>query len=97
MLEAQIEKYLKREIEKLGGASIKFLSPSMVGVPDRIVVLKGRIWFVELKTERGVVSKVQLKAQGLLLRLGLDVRTLKGISEVKKFIEEVKTYNNEIA
>lgn len=50
MLESEIENKLKKEIETLGGLSLKFTSPGMAGVPDRLVLLpKGKICFVEVK------------------------------------------------
>ena len=39
MLESSIENRLKKEIEKLGGKALKFVSPGIAGVPDRIVLL----------------------------------------------------------
>ena len=39
MDEKNIENYLKNKIKKLGGVAYKFVSPGMVGVPDRICVL----------------------------------------------------------
>mgnify|MGYP001603998362 CR=1 FL=1 len=50
MRESGIEKRLKKEIEKIGGKALKFVSPGVIGVPDRIVLLPhGKIIFVELK------------------------------------------------
>lgn len=41
MLEREIEKALIEETKKCGGLCLKFTSPSMVGVPDRIILLSG--------------------------------------------------------
>ena len=50
MRERAIEEKLRVESQKRGGLSMKFVSPGLVGVPDRIVVLpQGRLGFVELK------------------------------------------------
>ncbi|MDF2804343.1 MAG: phage-like protein [Anaerocolumna sp.] len=50
MQESRIEKRLKNEIEKIGGKALKFVSPGVSGVPDRIVLLPhGKLIFVELK------------------------------------------------
>ena len=41
MLEKDIENYLRKEVIKAGGTSYKFVSPGVVGVPDRIVLFPG--------------------------------------------------------
>ncbi|MDO4728454.1 MAG: VRR-NUC domain-containing protein [Bacteroidota bacterium] len=59
MTEKEIEKYLIRRVKSLGGISYKFTSPGNAGVPDRIVVLKGKLFFVELKTPGKEVRALQ--------------------------------------
>ena len=60
-MEKDIERYLKNEIEKLGGVSLKWVCPGNDGVPDRIVIMPGgEIWFVELKADRGKIGALQL-------------------------------------
>ena len=49
MLERDIEKYLVKKIKSIGGLSYKWTSPSVRGVPDRIVIYKANIFFVEIK------------------------------------------------
>ena len=47
MIEKDIEKYLVRQVKQMGGLALKFVSPSMAGVPDRIVMIpKGALYFV---------------------------------------------------
>ena len=61
MLEKQIEKYLKEQVQARGWLCWKLVSPGTTGVPDRIVVGPNRqILFVELKkTETGKLTKIQ--------------------------------------
>lgn len=48
--ENRIERHLAMSVKKMGGMAVKFVSPGLDGVPDRIVLLPGRkIAFVELK------------------------------------------------
>ena len=48
--EHAIEQYLVKQVEKLGGKALKFVSPGTPGVADRLVILpKGVHAFVELK------------------------------------------------
>ena len=57
MLEKDIEDWLNKQIEKMGGLAFKFVSPGNPGVPDRIYILPdGRVWFVELKQQLGKVA-----------------------------------------
>lgn len=60
MKESTIEKKLKQEVEKLGGLCFKWISPGCTGVPDRIVIWpNGKVDFVELKNETGLLAKRQ--------------------------------------
>ncbi len=90
MLEKDIEKYLIDNVKKLGGRCYKFTSPGNSGVPDRIVFLPGGvIYFVELKTKSNVPKphqKVQIRR---LTRLGQEVRVLRGLDQVKEFVDEI--------
>ena len=59
MIEKDIEKYLVRQVKQMGGLALKFVSPSMAGVPDRIVMIpKGAMYFAELKRPSGKAEKI---------------------------------------
>lgn len=49
--EKDLEKAFTREADRIGGLSLKWVSPGYNGVPDRILLVSGRVYFVELKTE----------------------------------------------
>jgi hypothetical protein len=89
VLESAIEKYLKRCVEKLGGLCWKFVSPGTDGVPDRIVLLNGRVIFVELKRPGETPRPLQLKRHAQLRRLGFEVAVLNSIPAVDLFIGEL--------
>ena len=92
MLEKEIEKFLVREVKKLGGISFKFISPGNAGVPDRIVILpSGRVVFAELKTDKGKLTKLQEVQIKKISDLGADARVLRGIEGVKEFINEIQS------
>lgn len=59
MRESDIEAYLGRRVQALGGRSFKWTSPANRGVPDRIVFVNGQIWFIELKTPTGRLTELQ--------------------------------------
>lgn len=90
MNEQTIEKRLKKEIELIGGKALKFISPGVSGVPDRIVLLPhGRIYFIELKAPGQKPRAIQCQRIKELKKLGFDVRVLDSIEGVIRFVEEV--------
>ena len=91
MEESKIEKRLKKEIELIGGKALKFVSPGMSGVPDRIVLLPhGRIVFIELKAPGKKPRPIQIKRIKELKDLGFDVRVIDSIDGVKDFINDIE-------
>lgn len=65
MLESVIEGRLRQEAKKRGGMALKFVSPGMNGVPDRIVLMPGgRMAFVELKAPGKAPRALQEKRIG---------------------------------
>ena len=60
MLEKEVEQHFVWAVERAGGKTWKFKSPSQRGVCDRIACLPdGSTWFVELKTKGGKLSELQ--------------------------------------
>jgi len=94
MQEAKVEKYLHAEVSKLGGTTRKFVSPGRVGVPDRIVILKGgKIWFVEVKTFGNIPSLSQNREICRLKTFGCNATFVAGKEGVDRFIEKITTTN----
>ena len=88
--EARLEKKLCELVQGHGGLCYKWLSPNDPGVPDGIVIAPGgRTIFVELKAEIGRLQKIQKWQHGRLASHGVEIRTLKGLDQVKAFVEEV--------
>ncbi len=90
MVEKNIEKLLVDGVKKLGGMCLKFVSPSTAGVPDRLIIIDGKVIFVELKTEVGRLSKIQKYVVGEMQKRGADVRVVKGLGEVKALLAEIE-------
>lgn len=89
MRESKIENYLKTEVGKYNGMCLKFTS-SVSGVPDRIVILPdNRIYFVELKQEKGRLSKIQKYMHKQFNKRGVPVYVPYSKNDVDKFIGEV--------
>lgn len=90
MRESAIEARLRDGVKAMGGICWKFVSPGTTGVPDRIIILPGgTIIFVELKADTGRTSDIQQYRINELRNIGADVRVLKGLPQVKAFLEEV--------
>ncbi|MFY9403398.1 MAG: VRR-NUC domain-containing protein [Defluviitoga tunisiensis] len=94
MLEKQIEQKLKEQIESLGGKAFKFISPGNSGVPDRIILLNGQCYFVELKRPGGKLRPLQESVHQQFEQLGFHVYVISSIEEVKEFIEKIRGGKN---
>ena len=90
--ERDIEKRLIKAVESLNGKCLKFVSPGTRGVPDRIVIVAGVIWFVELKTINGRCSPIQRHTQRRLIEAGAKIRVLHSKESVEAFIQEASQY-----
>lgn len=90
MAEKDIERFLVNGVKKQGGVAYKFVSPGNAGVPDRLIVMPGgKIYFVELKTEKGVPTVLQCRQMDRLFSLGCDVTLLQGLEQVKNFLARI--------
>lgn len=87
--ERAVEERLRGGVRALGGKAYKLLSPGNDGMPDRLVCIRGRTIFVELKAESGRLQNLQKLRIDELRRLGQDVRVLKGAAEVDGFLNEI--------
>ena len=83
MLEKKIEERLRKKAKEAGGLAAKWVSPSMSGVPDRIVFLPGgKIIFVELKRPGEKPTPLQNRIIEILRGLGADVRVVDSMEKV---------------
>lgn len=86
--EKKLESKLKNEIEKLGGLALKFTSPYFTGMPDRVLLLpKGRLFFVELKSKNGKVSLRQAVVHKQLSLLGFRVAIIDDDFKLTEFLK----------
>ena len=86
--ENKVEVYLDQEIRKLGGITRKWTGHP--GIPDRIVIIKGRVVFVEVKTVDGRSSSVQKREHARLEENGANVAIVYGNHGVDEFIYALK-------
>lgn len=74
MLEKRIETVFVKATHQRGGLCLKFVSPSMAGVPDRLVLLPdGHMGFVEMKAPGKYPRPLQVQRINQLKRLGYQV------------------------
>lgn len=85
--ERKIEKFLVKEVDRLGGLCVKFPPLFFRGFPDRIVLLPGAtIAFVELKAPGEKPTLIQRNVQARLRKLGFRVEVLDSKDVVNGFI-----------
>jgi len=80
-----VEQRLRKGVASVGGLCLKFIS-SISGVPDRIVVHRSRVVFVELKAPKGRLSALQRVRHAELQAAGANVITLSSQDEVDEFL-----------
>ena len=74
MRESDIEKKAKTKVESIGGKCLKFVSPGMRGVPDRICLFpEEKIFFVETKAPGKPLEPLQEKRRKELQAMGFKV------------------------
>jgi hypothetical protein len=74
MNEKLIEKKLRELVKKMGGIALKFFCMSFTGMPDRIVLMpRGHVWFVELKSTGKKPTPRQQVVHTFLRKLGFEV------------------------
>lgn len=73
-MEKDIERKLVMKVKKKGGLALKFVSHSMNGLPDRLILMEGGIlFFIELKDKGMKPRALQLKRMEQLRKLGFKV------------------------
>ena len=87
--EKTVEKYCQDEAKRRGGKAVKWSSPSQRGVPDRIIILPGKIGFLELKGSGKKPTKLQQHWIETLLSLGFNADYADSKEAVKDFMDKL--------
>ena len=83
MRENVIERQLAMAVKKMGGMAVKFVSPGLDGVPDRIVLLPNKkMAFVEVKAPGKKLRPLQEKRRSQLEALGFPVYVIDGGEQI---------------
>lgn len=71
---------------------MKFISPGMSGVPDRLVLMPGgSVYFVELKAPGEKMRPQQIKRKRQLEELGFLVYCIDSKEKVRRLMDEIRT------
>lgn len=90
MKEYAVEKYLILVTRAHGGMCLKFISPGIAGVPDRIVILPdGKIGFAEMKAPGKKPRRLQRAVIRDLYRQGCRVATIDNLKSAEGFIRRL--------
>lgn len=88
MLEASIEKFLVEAVKDRNGVAVKLNPAGLKGIPDRLVILPGRIIFVELKRPVGAtIARLQKWWRRRLTSLGHEAVVVASQGEVLDLLD----------
>ena len=92
MREKVIEQKLVQKVKEMGGMALKFISPGLDGVPDRLVLLPvGRMAFVELKAPGRHLRPLQEKRKRQLQALGFLVFCIDDEKQIGGVLDAIRT------
>ena len=90
MQEKYIESKLVKAVKEMEGIALKFVSPGLDGMPDRLILLPmGRIAFVEVKSPGKKPRPLQLARHEMLRKLGFKVFILDDAADIEKILKEI--------
>jgi hypothetical protein len=90
MNEKLIESKLRKGVKSMGGLAAKLTCPFITGWPDRTVLMpRGKIWFVELKTTGKKPDERQKIVRKEIIDLGFEYRLIDSEATLKEFFKEI--------
>ena len=90
MREKVIEQKLVQAVKKAGGLAIKFTSPGLSGMPDRLVILpESHVAFVEVKAPGLKPRPLQIRRHEMLRRLGCKVYVLDEATQISDLVAKM--------
>lgn len=91
MREKTVEAKLVKAVKSMGGLALKFISPGLDGVPDRLVLLPGgKLAFVELKAPGKELRPLQVRRKRQLETLGFLVYCIDSPEQIGGIIHEIQ-------
>lgn len=90
MLEKTVETFFVKAVKAAGGEAYKFASPAQRGVPDRIVILNGAVFFAELKAPGKTPTAYQRREHDRIRRAGGLVVVIDHPSQINFILDQFK-------
>ena len=92
MREKEIERALATEVKKRGGLAIKLVTPTLDGMPDRLVLMpNSKVGFVEVKAPGLKPRALQLARHRMLRNLGFQVFVLDDKTQIGGMLDAIQT------
>ena len=92
MRENKIESAFVKATKNRRGLCLKFVSPSMAGVPDRLVLLPdGHFAFVEMKAPGKHPRPLQINRINQLRQLGFLVHCCDNLNQIGGILDEIQS------
>lgn len=92
MRESTVENKLRNATKQHGGIALKFTSPGLAGVPDRLIILPGgKYAFIEVKRPGAKPRPLQKHRHQQLQALGCKVYTLNHPNQITDILHEIQT------
>lgn len=88
MRESALERKVVAHCRAAGVLCYKFSSPARRGVPDRILLYRGRVMFLELKAEGKKPTKLQEREISVLHAAGFFSSWTDNFSSAKQLVAE---------
>lgn len=89
--EKHLEQILTKEVKKRGGLAVKFVSPNLAGVPDRIILMEnGQMAFAELKAPGKKLRPLQIKRKAQLESLGFKVYCIDSKEQIGGILDAIE-------
>ena len=90
MREKYVEQRLIKAVRRSGGLALKFVSPGLNGVPDRLLLfMGGRAAFAEVKAPGQKPRPLQVHRMEQLRRLGFKVFVIDDVNQIGGMIDEI--------
>ena len=90
--EKYVEQKLVTKTKKMGGLAVKFVSPGLDGVPDRLILFPGgKVAFAELKAPGKKLRPLQEKRKRTLEGLGFRVYVIDNVEQIGGILHEIQT------
>ncbi len=90
MRERDIEMKLIRAVRRSGGLALKFVSPNVNGVPDRLLLfMGGKVAFAEVKAPGEKPRPLQVHRMKQLRELGFRVYVIDSADQIQNLLDEI--------